>query len=546
MQTILTVVLEVEPASSGRLNELVEQLTADEESTLPMYGRLRAAVPVLHFMSMTVFAGDQYDPVFVLEVNFDGAPGPFWAQLEATLGAYLRPMLRCCKRPSDKTGELYDAVTAAASRYPIAPYLEAKTYHPAAFHLGNRGLDRERIEREGDLFNKARTVLAAAGTGPNPYFGLGADKLHGALRAALQPDFQWLDTPAAARITRAEWAIDVLKLIGFVWLALFFLSIPGVLIAPIMPAARYLVIAALATLAAAIPLYRLWAPLKGQDAPTTTGGLVPSRKNKVTSLAHPLPLLFLAVIFIALYVGIMPSLAALPVAALTGLRGAAAWAECVRAIGLGLLSVPFSAMVILGWVRWLELRDSTCDAPPENQRLLREMAQHEDQVVQNHMVSIVLVKPGILRAIVLRAGLWALGLAVRVVATNGYLGSMRTIHFAHWALVNNGNRLVFFSNFDGSWESYLDDFIEKAHGGLTLAWCNGVGFPPARFLIFDGASHGRRFKAWARHSMDVSRFWFSAYKDFTVNQIERQSRVAEGLRRTTLGKTEALQWAQDL
>ncbi|MFZ0840153.1 MAG: hypothetical protein WAM77_22030, partial [Xanthobacteraceae bacterium] len=83
MQTILTVVLEVEPASSGRLNALVEQLTAKEESTDPMYGRLRAAVPVLHFMSMTVFAGDQYDPVFVLEANFDGAPGPFWAQLEA-------------------------------------------------------------------------------------------------------------------------------------------------------------------------------------------------------------------------------------------------------------------------------------------------------------------------------------------------------------------------------------------------------------------------------------------------------------------------------
>jgi hypothetical protein len=46
--------------------------------------------------------------------------------------------------------------------------------------------------------------------------------------------------------------------------------------------------------------------------------------------------------------------------------------------------------------------------------------------------------------------------------------------------------------------------------------------------------------------MDLSRFWFSAYENFTVNQIERQSRVAEGLRRTTLGKTEALQWAQDL
>ena len=546
MQTILTVVLEVEPASSGRLNALVEQLTAKEESTDPMYGRLRAAVPVLHFMSMTVFAGDQYDPVFVLEANFDGAPGPFWAQLEAALGADLRPMLRCCKRPSDKTGEMYDAVAAAGSRYPIAPYLEAKTYHPAAFHLGNRGLDRERIEREGDLFKAARTELAAASAGPNPYFRLEADKLHGVLRAKLAPAFPWLDTPVAARITVAERAIDILKLAGFALLALFCLSIPGVLITPIMPIGRYLVVTALATLAAAIALYQLRAPLDGQDAPTTTGGLVPSRSNKVTSPAHPLFLLVLAVIALALYLFIAPSLAALPFAALTGLSGAHAWAACMRAIGLGLLSVPFSAIMMLVCVRWLELRDSTCDAPPENQRLLREMARHEDRVVQNHMISIVLVKPGILRAIVLRAGLWALGLAVRVFATNGYLGSMRTIHFAHWALVNNGNRLMFFSNFDGSWESYLDDFIEKAHGGLTLAWCNGVGFPPARFLIFDGASHGRRFKAWARHSMDLSRFWFSAYKDFTVNQIERQSRVAEGLRRTTLGKTEALQWAQDL
>jgi hypothetical protein len=58
---------------------------------------------------------------------------------------------------------------------------------------------------------------------------------------------------------------------------------------------------------------------------------------------------------------------------------------------------------------------------------------------------------------------------------------MRTIHFAHWAFVSNGSRLMFLSNFDHSWDSYLDDFIEKAHGGLTLAWGSGVGFPPTRF-----------------------------------------------------------------
>ena len=65
-----------------------------------------------------------YDPIFVIEANFDGPPGPFWAQMEAAFGIQLRPMLRCCKRPADGDGPVYDAVTKPFSRYPLAPYLE--------------------------------------------------------------------------------------------------------------------------------------------------------------------------------------------------------------------------------------------------------------------------------------------------------------------------------------------------------------------------------------------------------------------------------------
>jgi hypothetical protein len=144
------------------------------------------------------------------------------------------------------------------------------------------------------------------------------------------------------------------------------------------------------------------------------------------------------------------------------------------------------------------------------------------------MGSIVLIKPGILRTIIIRAGHLGLGLVLRLVARDGYLGSMRTVHFAHWAFLNNGSRLLFFSNFDHSWGSYLDDFIEKAHAGLTLAWGCGVGFPPTRFLVYDGASHGRQFKNWALASRAVSRFWYSAYSDLTVDQVERNNRIANG------------------
>ena len=211
-------------------------------------------------------------------------------------------------------------------------------------------------------------------------------------------------------------------------------------------------------------------------------------------------------------------------------------------------SVAVTVAGLLVWLRWLERRDASQDAPPVDPRMLREMARREDWIPQNHMGSVVLIKPGVLRTVIIRLGHRGLHLLLRVLprTRQGYLGSMRTIHFAHWARVNNNSRLMFFSNFDQTWESYLDDFIEKAHAGLTLAWSCGVGFPPTRFLVKDGASHGRQFKEWARHSMAVSRFWYSAYKDLTAEQVERNYRIACGLRKKQLSEKEAAAWINDL
>jgi hypothetical protein len=143
-QTTLSVALEVQPESADRLSHLIDCLRHDEENPpagfVQKYGRLKAGVPTLHFMSISVFSGADYDPLFVIEANFDGSPGVFWAQLEATMGPQLREMLRCCKKPLNKDGPLYLAATAPGSRYPLAPYFEARTLRPSAFHQGNRGL----------------------------------------------------------------------------------------------------------------------------------------------------------------------------------------------------------------------------------------------------------------------------------------------------------------------------------------------------------------------------------------------------------------------
>lgn len=614
-QTTLSVVLEVEPASTGRLSAVIEKVKYDEEHpvlpTAEMYSRLKENVPTLHFMSMSVFEGADYDPIFVIEANFDGEPGPFWAQVEATLGEDLRTMLRCCKRPLDSDGGIYDAVTRDGSRYPIAPYLEHRTLRPSVFHHGNRGLTRERILREGALFKATRAELGQPSPQlPNPYRALKeAEEIHRKLRAALLKSHAWLDEPAPARISLKERTGDLLRLFALLFVVLFVLSFPGlfflVFLRAFFPqAATWLLdlepgplLALLITpVVAGLVLFAKRSARPGEAAPRSAGGLSPSFKNHLTSLAHPVTLFVVVAVVLALLTVAMAATAAavksvfdvLLTPALTEMtetyyqalgqgRVSSLWqavSAFFHALPLGFQSLhpatfaaafaqnwkPMLSIVIVGiytvlvfsvpvifvWLRWLERRDSHHDAPAIDQRELRKMTRREDWIPQNHMGSVVLVKPGVLRMALFRTGHLGLGLLLRVVATDGYLGSMRTVHFAHWAFVNNGSRLMFFSNFDNSWDSYLDDFIEKAHGGLTLAWGSGVGFPATRFLVMDGASHGRQFKAWARHSMAVSRFWFSAYTDYTVDQVERHARIADGLRKATLSPEEAAVWAKDL
>lgn len=546
IQTTLSVPLEVKPESAARLSALVDDFRYEEDKLLvggaDNFARLIERIPILHFMSMSVFESQNYDPIFIIEANFDGRPGPFWAQLEALAGDTIREMLRCCKKPLDGDGDLYQAVTAEDYRVPVAPYLEARTQGPSVFHHGNRGLSRDQILNEAKLFRAIRKELdAPENQGAEPYRGAAPKVLWQRLRERMEPDYPWLKDAAPARITTRERIGDIWRLLFFVALVLLAFALPGIIAAALFPPHIYLggilVFAAIAI--GFIALLRK--PLPGTEVTTEfslLGFLFRSLPTIAVIVVPPLALL------VAFGLGLVGA-----IDALTGLvpGGFHDWGWPVtRTILLGQLGLIFVVPGIVLWLRFLERRDSSQDAPPIDEDMAAKMGRHEDWVSQNHMGSIVNIRPGVLRTIIVKAGHRGLGLLLRVKATDGYLGSMRTIHFAHWAFLNNSSRLLFFSNFDQSWGSYLDDFIEKAHAGLTLAWGCGVGFPPTRFLIFDGASHGRLFKNWALASRAVSRFWYSAYPELSVDQIERNYRVATGLRRKGMTETEIRQWIRDL
>jgi len=547
-QTVLTLSLEVQPRSVETLRRTIIDLKTQLErqatpgSGMDAYKLFGDTVPALHFMSMMIFEDERYDPVLTIELNFDGAAKDFLPRVEVDLlQPHMRQMLRLCKKPQGPRGALYDAVTAENSQAPLAPYLETCIVRPAVFHQGNRGLDRNRILAEEALFISAQKALEE----PALYQETRATEIHAKLRGALIGEHGWLAEPEPERWTQAERIEDVLKFAGFVWVVLFCLAVPGMVLALLIGPCYAAIFSLIGAVLVATGFYKdlkeLLFPKAGSVKPAPQLPVVPPEPLETRLLKAGF-----VVGTLAAYVVLSAFLWSLFLTPFRHAPFGAVFHGSFWVFVAGLVSIVLPIALLIFWIRWQEVRDSIHEDPKDDEERIRRIMALEDQIAQNHMGSVVLIKPGILRSTLLHAGLWGLGLFLRATQTSGYLASMRTIHFAHWAILSNGGRLAFFSNFDSSWESYLDDFIEKAHAGLTLAWTNGIGFPATRFLVFDGATNGRLFKAWARHSMAEGLFWYSAYKDLSVNQIERNYRIARGLRKPSLTDAEAAEWARDL
>jgi deferrochelatase/peroxidase EfeB len=160
---------------------------------------------------------------------------------------------------------------------------------------------------------------------------------------------------------------------------------------------------------------------------------------------------------------------------------------------------------------------------------MAEILQREDHLAQNHLIVLTPLKAGRLREFSLRVAFFAIRQAVQHLFAPGELSDIGTIHFARWLVLPRSRQLLFMSNYGGSWESYLEDFIIKAHAGLTAVWSNTLGFPKAKNLFFDGATHGARFKRWARSYQRPTRCWYSAYPTLTTARIRTNAAIRQGV-----------------
>ena len=153
-----------------------------------------------------------------------------------------------------------------------------------------------------------------------------------------------------------------------------------------------------------------------------------------------------------------------------------------------LLFLPFAA-ILLVIERIQEIRERGVPNPPH--RPLDDRIFRDPVCAENHLTTLVKIKPG--RRLLLKILLnvyWLLGKTVFLL---GSIGSIQTVHFARWLLIDGDQRLLFLSNHDGSWSSYLGDFSDQGWG-VTSIWGHTEAFPPAKWVFWGGCQEYRRLR----------------------------------------------------
>jgi hypothetical protein len=123
----------------------------------------------------------------------------------------------------------------------------------------------------------------------------------------------------------------------------------------------------------------------------------------------------------------------------------------------------------------------------------------------------------------------------------GKLETLSFIHYARWAVINkfpNGGEgerlkysyLLFESNFNGTWDEYIDAFSEVVPVRMWAIWRTSFGFP--------GPQPVAPFKRYIRKNEYIANHYWSAYPEAATTEVNSAGRVAKavtGLRRKADG-----------
>ena len=215
---------------------------------------------------------------------------------------------------------------------------------------------------------------------------------------------------------------------------------------------------------------------------------------------------------------------------------------CVPIVLLLLTPLLLLLSPLIIFLLWHHESKDTEIAPRIDLEHANALAAIEDRDTTNQFSAFGSIKPGPFRQWLLIFVLWIIQYTTQHIYHRGRLARVSTIHFARWVWIDGHKRLFFASNYDGSLEAYMDDFINKVSFGLNAVFSNGIGYPSSRWLIARGAKDEQKFKYYIRRHQLPTEVWYNAHPGLSAYAMQRNEAIRQGIERGSMTEAEASAW----
>jgi hypothetical protein len=133
--------------------------------------------------------------------------------------------------------------------------------------------------------------------------------------------------------------------------------------------------------------------------------------------------------------------------------------------------------------------------------------------IDGQMVTITTIKPGRFWRVIL--AFWINEFLGRFGWQPGQFADVGTLHSFRWVLIDGKKRLIFLSVYDGSWQNYMGDFIDKIIWALDGVYNNTIGYPKG------GMADVVPFQRWILNHQYQPQLFYRAYPEETVLNLIR-------------------------
>jgi len=122
-------------------------------------------------------------------------------------------------------------------------------------------------------------------------------------------------------------------------------------------------------------------------------------------------------------------------------------------------------------------------------------------------------------------------------STTAGLVTLSLIHYARWVIIMPDQfprlspdqpkedlkyaYMIFFSNFNGSWNQYVDSFSSAIPGGLDLFWFKSIKYPKSVPML--------PFHRYITSNQIWTDYYYNAYPMATSNDVKSAQKVKKGL-----------------